>query len=167
MKINKKNLIIYAAGILAVIAGFFLDNYVAGSIGNLKNAFLDIFLGWVTNFANIFVILIFMTTLFLWEERKREWIPVLWLSYAVAIGISFIMKFLIARPRIIGEFYYPMTNIASYSFPSMHTIAAFAAIPILDKEFPMFKWFWMVFALLVAFSRVYFNLHYLYLGVFL
>ena len=37
----------------------------------------------------------------------------------------------------------------------------FCAIPILDKEFPKLKYFWIAFAVLVAFSRIYFGLHFL------
>ena len=43
----------------------------------------------------------------------------------------------------------------------MHSASAFAAIPILNREFPKIKWFWILFALLVAFSRLYLGVHYL------
>ena len=43
----------------------------------------------------------------------------------------------------------------------MHAMVAFAAIPILDKEFSKLKWFWIIFAFLVAFSRIYFEAHFL------
>jgi membrane-associated phospholipid phosphatase len=38
---------------------------------------------------------------------------------------------------------------------------AFCAVPILAKEFPKFKYIWIIFAGLVAFSRVYFGLHFM------
>jgi len=37
---------------------------------------------------------------------------------------------------------------------------AFCAIPILGEQFPRLKKFWIAFAVLVAFSRVYFGLHF-------
>ena len=37
----------------------------------------------------------------------------------------------------------------------------FCSIPILAKQFPKFKYVWVIFASLVAFSRVYFGLHFL------
>ena len=37
----------------------------------------------------------------------------------------------------------------------------FSALPVLSKEFKKLKYAWLVFACLVAFSRVYFGLHYL------
>jgi len=38
---------------------------------------------------------------------------------------------------------------------------AFCALPILSKEFPKLKYAWIAFAGLVAFSRVYFGVHFL------
>ena len=43
----------------------------------------------------------------------------------------------------------------------MHAMVAFAAVPILNREFPKLNWFWIVFALLVSFSRLYTNVHFL------
>ena len=37
----------------------------------------------------------------------------------------------------------------------------FCALPIISKEFRKIKWAWIIFAVLVAFSRVYFGLHFL------
>jgi len=38
---------------------------------------------------------------------------------------------------------------------------AFCAVPFLSREFPRFKHIWIIFAGLIAFSRVYFGLHFL------
>jgi len=37
---------------------------------------------------------------------------------------------------------------------------AFAALPIIDKEFPKIYLFWVIFALLIVFSRIYFGYHF-------
>ena len=37
----------------------------------------------------------------------------------------------------------------------------FCAVPIVSKNFPKFKYAWILFAGLVAFSRVYLGLHFL------
>jgi len=67
----------------------------------------------------------------------------------------------VGRPRPTVEMLYPLLGWVDYSFPSMHAMVSFAALPILDKEFPKLRWFWAVFAVLVALSRVYFKVHYL------
>ena len=38
---------------------------------------------------------------------------------------------------------------------------AFCAIPILSKEFPKFRYVWIVIASLIAISRIYFGLHFM------
>jgi len=48
----------------------------------------------------------------------------------------------------------------NFSFPSFQSMLVFSAIPILSEQFPKFKKFWIGFAVLVAFSRVYFGVHF-------
>jgi undecaprenyl-diphosphatase len=98
--------------------------------------------------------------MFLWNERKREWIGPLWSAFISSIVISYILKFLIARPRPIADLSFAISAF-NFSFPSTHAAAAFAALPILDKEFPKFKWFWISFVMLVGLSRIYLGMHYL------
>jgi len=146
-------------GIALLIISFLIDDMIFSFIDIIKNPILDYLLGAVTHFGSIVVVLIIMTTLFLWQQRKREWIPVLWLSFFVSSLFCILLKILIARTRpfdiiLMGFF-------VDYSFPSLHATASFTAIPILDKEFPKFKWFWIIFASIVAFSRIYLKFHYL------
>ena len=51
-------------------------------------------------------------------------------------------------------------SVWNFSFPSSHAMIAFCAVPILSEQFPKLKKFWIVFAILVAFSRVYLGLHF-------
>ena len=77
---------------------------------------------------------------------------------------------MIMRPRpfeagIISVFlpaYYALGDFNAWnsSFPSFQAVLAFSAIPILSREFKKFKFVWLAFACLIAFSRVYFGLHY-------
>lgn len=148
------------SSVLIIAVSFLFDRLAQDFAGLIRTKFLDLILQGITDFGSTFVILIVMTSLFLWEDKKREWIPALWLSYVTAIIIVFVIKFAVARERILGTDFYPIIHILNYSFPSMHSAAAFAAIPILRREYPLLKKFWIAFALLVAFSRVYLNMHY-------
>lgn len=156
-----KNIILYSIGAIALIVSFFLDELVQNNIHLIKNVFLDYTLGAVTHFGSVVIVLIIMTSLFLWEERKREWIPVLWTSFLVSSVLCLILKAIIARPRPEDIAAAQLIISTAYSFPSLHATASFTAIPILDLEFPRFKWFWVLFAFIVAFSRIYLNVHYL------
>ena len=154
-----KNIIGYSAGILFFVISFFIDDLVFDKISLFRNPLLDYALGAVTHFGSVFIVLILMTTLFMWEERKREWIPVLWTSFIASTAICLILKSMIARPRP-SEFT-ALIALTVHSFPSLHASASFTAVPILDLEFPMFTWFWILFAVIVGFSRIYLNVHYL------
>lgn len=158
-KIN--NTIILITAILLFIISLILDKNIGNFVSLIKNPFFDLIFNWFASFISVFVILIIATTLFLFEEKKREWVFPLWLSFILSIVVSFILKLIIARPRPSIELFYPLINTLSYSFPSMHAMIAFAAVPVLDKEFRKLKWFWILFAFLVAFSRVYLDFHFL------
>jgi undecaprenyl-diphosphatase len=52
-------------------------------------------------------------------------------------------------------------NTWNFSFPSFQAMLVFSALPLLNKQFKKFRYIWFIFACLVAFSRVYFGVHYL------
>jgi len=158
---TKNHFLIFILLIVLSFISFFIDGYSFIFPEKMKNAVFDMFFSSITHFGDIFIVLILITSLFLWQERKREWIPTLWISYGTAIILSFLLKIIIKRPRPFFEMFLPIINLPDYSFPSMHAVAAFAAIPILDREFPRLRLFWVLFALLIAFSRIYLGLHYL------
>ena len=146
--------------ILGVISLFF-DERVLMTVKTLQNSFLDGFLGLFKPILSIMLIaLIFV--LFLYYEHKRKWIKPFILTILSSTLISFIIKFLIMRPRPFNLVkVIPLINMIDYSFPSSHTVAIFSILPILDKEFPKLKYLWIILALIIAFSRIYFQVHYL------
>lgn len=161
MKLKFKDIDFVFIGAFFLISSFLLDNAVSFFINLVKNNILDIFMNWITSLFSLFVILILMTSLFLWEERKTKWIKPLWLSFFSTSIIVFIIKVVVMRPRPFDNvIIVPLLKLIDYSFPSMHAGAAFSALPVLDLEFPKLKWFWLGFALLIALSRVYLGFHY-------
>lgn len=161
MKIRFKDVDFVFIGTFFLVSSFLLDTAFFFFIGLIKNPILNILMSWVTNFFSLFVILVFMTSLFLWEERKSKWIKPLWLGFFSTLIIVFIVNMLVMRPRPFGNvFIISFLNLVLYSFPSMHAAAAFSALPVLDLEFPKLKWFWLGFALLIALSRIYMGIHY-------
>jgi undecaprenyl-diphosphatase len=47
-----------------------------------------------------------------------------------------------------------------FSFPSAHAAICFTLLPILDRIYSRFRLFWVFFAVMVALSRLYFQVHY-------
>ncbi|MEK6817523.1 MAG: phosphatase PAP2 family protein, partial [Nanoarchaeota archaeon] len=167
--INKNLAILFIVLSFAVILSFIFDNLIVQNISKLRNGFLDkIFLG-ITSVSSEIIIFFFLTSLFLWQEHKRKWILPLWLTLFFSVALSFILKVgiqrlrpfqlnLVSIPEMLMSKSYEIWN---FSFPSFQAMLVFCAIPIISKEFRKIKWIWIIFAFLVAFSRVYFGVHFL------
>lgn len=166
----------FAAGtllsILLTLIAFIYDAPIIKFISGLRNIFLDNIFMSIGFAANTFIIFFFLMTLFLWEEHKRRWILPLWMASLFSALISFILKYSIHRLRPFQEGLVSVLGVALYfikdsfttwnfSFPSFEAMLVFSALPILSKEFRKFKYVWLVFACLAAFSRTYFGVHYL------
>jgi undecaprenyl-diphosphatase len=155
----KKTFHILIAGILLLVISFLIDHIVIKLALYAQNPMLSYIFGWLSSIISLVLVLLVMTSLFMWEENKKHYILPLWLSFASALLLVYIIKFLVKRGRP-GEAM-EVLGFQDYSFPSAHAAVSFSALPILDKEFPMLKWFWLLFASLVALSRIYLGVHYL------
>ncbi len=153
---------------LITLVVFYVDSGLVEGISLIRNGFLnDFFLG-LTFISSEIIIFFFLTSLFLWRDKKRRYILPLWLTLFLTAIVSFLLKVAIQRPRpfqlgivsVLPILEKASHTIWNFSFPSFHAMLAFSAIPFLSKEFPKLKYFWIIFAVLVAFSRVYFGLHF-------
>ena len=159
-------------GIILTLVSFIYDSEIISFISLLRSFYLDYLFISIAFASQSIIIFFVLTSLFLWQEHKRKWIFPLWLTLTLSIIISYIVKVLIHRPRpfqagvvsVLGLGVYLMKNSFltwNFSFPSFQAMLVFSALPILDKEFPKFKYLWLIFACFVALSRVYFGLHYM------
>lgn len=170
MDMDKRRWIIFGLVILfLVIVSFYFDTLIVSGVSLLRNNVLnDFFLG-LTFISSSIIIFFFLTSLFLWREHKRKWILPLWVTFGVSVCVSFVLKIIIQRPRPFQLGIVPILSVLekashttwNFAFPSFHAMLVFCSIPILSKQFPKFKYVWIAFASLVAFSRIYFGLHFL------
>ncbi len=107
------------------------------------------------------IIIIILIFLFLINKKKREWTLPLGLGIISSYAITYVLKFVIARPRPFEITMNFLFHLVDYSFPSAHAAAAFAALPVLNKTYPKLKWLWILSVSFVAFSRIYIQVHYL------
>jgi len=165
-------IIVLSLFIILTIVSFLYDSFIIRGVSALRNSPLDYMLLGFTFLSNVVIIFFFLTTLFLWGENKRRWILPLWMTFLLSTLFSYILKIIIQRPRpfqkglvtvlqITFHFMRNNFNTWNFSFPSLQAVVVFAAMPILSKEFKKFRYIWLIFACLVAFSRVYFGAHYL------
>jgi undecaprenyl-diphosphatase len=156
-------------GLMAIVLfiSFFLDEPVARFFLLLQNPLLDIIMEWLSHELTLFIVLIVISCLFLYQERKTKFIPVLFVTFIAAFAISLLLKLTFMRLRPIGFSQNSLSMfglsllLPDYSFPSSHTTTAFSVLPVLDKEFRKLRGFWIVFAVLIAVSRIYLNQHHL------
>jgi undecaprenyl-diphosphatase len=165
---SRKVLLIWVLFALIILFSFYFDGEIVKAISLVRNDILtDFFMG-ITFVSSILIIFLFLTLLFI-KEKKRKWILPLWISLGLSAVIGFLLKFSLQRARpyqqgivsIIEGLAKNSHLTWNFSFPSFQAMMVFAAVPFLSKEFPKFNYVWVIFASLVALSRVYLGLHFL------
>jgi membrane-associated phospholipid phosphatase len=154
---------------LVVLLSLYFDSEIVKGFSFIRNNFFNEFFMEMTFISSGIIIFFFLTSLFLWQERKRKWILPLWFSLGLSVLVSFLLKVVVQRLRpfqtgiisVLPVLEKSSHLIWNFSFPSFQTMLGFCAVPILSKEFPKFKYIWIIFAGLIAFSRIYFGLHFL------
>lgn len=157
----KKRMLAWLLAFLAVgILSLIFDNSIASYMASVQNSYLDTFFSILESYWAIALITIFMIFLLV-KKHKNKAIGMFILTLAASTIVSFVLKFIIMRPRPLGlvEFL-PFINLIDYSFPSSHAVFMFSVLPIMNREFPRMKYLFLALACLIAFSRIYFNVHY-------
>jgi len=174
---KKRWLLIYIFAFLGLVSLFF-DNQISVFFQELRNPVISYCLSVFAFETETIIILFAITSLFLFKEKKKEWILPLWITAIAASIISFIIKIIVQRPRpfeagvvsglplaveLLGKGIniFNFSLIWNFSFPSFQAALAFSALPLLDKEFKKLKYAWLVIAVMIALSRVYFGVHYM------
>lgn len=165
---KKKGIICGIIALIFVFVSLYFDRILVEGVSFLRNGILDTFFLFITLASSEVIIFFVLTSLFLWRDNKRRWILPLWASLGISAVTSFILKITIHRDRpfqlgivpLISKLEEASFYIWNFSFPSFQSALVFCAIPILSEQFPRLKKFWFVFAVLVAFSRVYFGVHF-------
>lgn len=148
-----KKSLFYLFGILML--SFLLDSYTTKIIPKIQFDYLTSFMAYFTIIGCGYGVLILITIIV--GCKKKELLFRSWFSLGLAMLIAWIIKNLIMRVRpelgLIAE--------TGFSFPSGHAAAVFSVYPLLREKFRNFSSYWLVFAILILFSRLYLNVHYL------
>ncbi len=166
---KKQEIFAVVGVVLLIFVSLYFDSEIVKTISLIRNVFLNAFFMGITFISSGIIVLLFLTSLFLWQEHKRKFIFPLWFTLGLSAVTSFLLKFSIQRQRpfqlgivsVLPILEKSSHLIWNFSFPSFRAMLAFCAVPFLLKEFPKFKYIWVIFAGLIAFSRVYFGLHFL------
>tara|TARA_Y100000310_G_C20521848_1_gene734076 strand:- start:368 stop:907 length:540 start_codon:yes stop_codon:yes gene_type:complete len=143
---------IWIVGLVLLIVSFFFDSQILSFAESLRSGLLGNSMLIISNpFFAVGVLVVYFILL---KDKKK--IFLLGLSFVVAYIVSLLLKFIIMRER-------PETALFledGYSFPSSHASVAFSTLIFMNREFPNFKWLFFLVAFLIAFSRLYFSVHY-------
>ncbi|MBN1385505.1 phosphatase PAP2 family protein [Candidatus Woesearchaeota archaeon] len=142
--------------LLVLGMSFLLDSMIHSFFSAVKYHYLDIFFSWFSSMITIILVLLVLSSLFMYEERKTRYILPMWVSFALAMFSSYVLKFLIQRPRPFPMYHFGFPD---FAFPSAHAAMCFAVLPFLEKEFPKIRIFWIVFVSIVLLSRLYLGVH--------
>ena len=115
------------------------------------------------------IILFIIPSIILWRQKNKKVLKQLWLSIIATGIIAVLIKFIVQRQRPFEPEYF-FGSIPDYSFPSLQTAVAFAAIPFLWNMFQAPK-YWSVlrrkarilfvsYAVIIMWSRVILQEHY-------
>ncbi len=164
----RKFILIDSIVLALLLLAFYFDHKIVALVSLIRNGVLDNFFMGITFVSSILIIFLMLTLLFI-RENKRKWILPLWVTLASTAFVGFILKIVIQRQRPYQLGWVSVVNglaenshiVWDFSFPSFQAMMVFSAIPFLSKEFPKLKYVWVIFACLVAFSRVYLGLHFL------
>jgi len=166
---NKRGIFLFIAAVASIFASLQFDSEISKTVSLIRIEQLNNFFLGLTFWSSEIIIFFVLTSFFLWSENKRKWIVPLWATLFLSVIASFLLKISVQRMRpfqqeIVSTLPVLISNSYTtwnFAFPSFQAMLVFCAIPILSKEFPKFKYAWILFAVLIAFSRVYFGLHFM------
>ncbi len=166
---DKKIIVIGVVIACALLLSLYFDSEIVVGVSKIRTDALTNFFMQLTSIYSGFIIVGFLTLLFLWNHDKRKWVLPLWITLALSAIISFLLKVAVQRQRPyqldLVSIIHGLEDAAhltwDFGFPSFQTMLVFCALPLLVKKFPNFKYVWIAFAGLVGFSRVYFGVHFL------
>lgn len=156
MKTWLKRTIIVSILIIAFLVSFLIDKQFALFINLLKNPVLDVFFSFLMTIEESFAfyVIVILLTLSLLVLKKRRNIAPYIISILITLGLAFILKGTIQRPRP------DMAD--NQSFPSGHTTLLFTSLPFLEKK--NFRWItilWLILSIVFILARLWLGYHYL------
>jgi len=154
-----KSILFSVAFIIAIV----LDKSIAGLVASNRMLFLDKFFAFVINYMSA-AILISLVFIYIVIKDKKSIKPYL-IALASSVSISVLLKIITNRTRpFIALALEKMPGIGydfaswNLSFPSWHAVSFFFMIPFISRKY---KPYWFALAVVVGFSRIYSNVHYL------
>ncbi len=154
----------YVLAVLVVLLSFLLDKPFAIFITNNRVFLLDKF---ISAFIMVTTPIIFVLITIIMLKKLKLILP-LWASFFTTLLLVTLIKSISSRLRpFVALNLARMPNIDyafigwNTSFPSWHMAAVSLALPFINKLPRKYQVSWIIFAILIAVSRLYTGFHYL------
>jgi undecaprenyl-diphosphatase len=128
----------------------------------MENPLFNFLMPIITDLGSILFWLVICGFLFLFGREKGKKVAILCLfALLISFSLTVVLKYAVAEPRP----FLVLNNInllhleGNYSFPSSHTVTAFAGGLIIGKKYG-YLIILMALAVLIGFSRIYIGVHY-------
>lgn len=141
-----------------------MDLFVSNFFYNNQSDFFNHLLSIITTLGDYGLIWIIITFLLIINRKTRKFGIICLIVLIIEFTINdIIIKELVKRPRpFLSMNMTPFIKKPSgYSFPSGHSASSIAIATLFYLNKNKYKHLVLLFAILVAFSRIYFNVHYL------
>jgi len=146
-----------------------IDKLISTNIVNIQSPNITELMIFITNIGDKYTIALFslITVLLLYHKKTYQRTKIFILTIGISVIISQVIKHIIQKPRPINQ----LIIETGYSFPSGHATIAMAFFGILIYLFKdeiknklikhLFIIINILLILLISFSRIYLNVHYL------
>jgi len=147
-KRNKSDNIFWIILALLFIIGLFFDRNIADFFNTHQNLYIYSFMNFISLYAFLIPLFVIMYIIIIFKNKKN--IIKYPVSVIITLAIVYLLKLVISRQR-------PFTDELT-SFPSNHSASVFSVVPLFKKGYRIV---WIIFSILVAFSRIYLGRHFL------
>ena len=161
-KFWNKILKIFRYGVLSVLLSFLIDSQILSAVIMIQSALIIQLFSYITVLGEILSVILIGIFLSIFIVKYKMRLLPLWASLLTVFILLFLVKILIMRPRpfeILETASIVSTNLSS--FPSGHSMAAFALLPFVSVMWEKYSYAFWLMAILIAFSRIYLQVHYL------
>ncbi|MEM4244928.1 MAG: phosphatase PAP2 family protein [Candidatus Nanoarchaeia archaeon] len=156
---------LFFLGLIIFVVSFFFDKSAAMYFSSFRHPVFD-YIAWFFSYTIISIAVFFVIPFLIFWFKDRNYALLYAISFGLVMLFTYLIKFLVMRPRPYTVLDIPMIALLSYqfawfntSFPSSHASASFAAVAGAQR-FKLCQ-IWMFIALLAGLSRLYAGLHYL------
>ena len=154
-----KKIYYYIIGLIVFFTSLIFDKKISFFFTNYNSEILDVVSLLINNISGYVLFGIVLIILILGKQHKKI-IPLL-LVFILYLGLTSLLKLIVARPRPFVELGNSMLDNNPYrSFPSGHATSTFALIPFFNFN-KIIYYVWIMIAVIVSLSRVYLGVHYL------